>query len=649
MPSQDMLDMLALVDEKNQLVANATPMAVAQGDASRADKQEQLSSQFDSLLARFQEGFVSTGDIDADNAYIRNSVTGFVEKVGHTEPNLIPTTDVGSFTLGDFVGTYGYNAEAFRPISEWDPTDTTPKVNAENVTAAYQFLNDKIAEGSSLDAALSDWYGTDIVIPEAVASTDKHLFGAADGQAFGEFQAIAKGILNVTVPFAMTTAGPTANSDWVYNNDPMLRAVYESYGINPYRSTDDGSTYTYDPLIGTVRTRDAGDDSWVKPLATTIMAGVFTAMGGAAGTDLIGGAVGQGAGAAAVSGTTTALQGGDAGDILTSAILSGAAGYASGLNAEAASAGDLAIEAVEAGASNAASLTASAELLADHAALADTISNSAYALNSIANEDYLSALSYGLDAAGLASPQEWATGQFASLVDPTGSGLVAGVFDTQPLASAAWRFSTQLADGRDSQGALLSALRTYVEEGGTLNTGGALNLDLPDTTFLAQFDSDMLSSLEDAIRQAGSFIDDTVIQPIADLGSLIDDAVLQPVREGVEQLVDAIPSVDLPSLPDLPEAPELDFSEASIDLPDFNLEGPEVDLPSVDVPSLDLDLTAAITSTVADILPTAPGAANSGLVVQDTKTEYQGRSDLLAAMLETDPIADLGDAINGTA
>ena len=65
---------------------------------------------------------------------------------------------------------------------------------------------------------------------------------------------------------------------------------------------------------------------------------------------------------------------------------------------------------------------------------------------------------------------------------------------------------------------------------------------------------------EDAVRAAGSVIDDTVIQPIREAGKEFDDVVTQPVGDALSALDTAVrqalPDIDLPSV-DLP----------SIDLP----------------------------------------------------------------------------------
>ena len=89
--------------------------------------------------------------------------------------------------------------------------------------------------------------------------------------------------------------------------------------------------------------------------------------------------------------------------------------------------------------------------------------------------------------------------------------------------------------------------------------------------------------IEDAVRATGAAVEDVVkpiVEPIIDaapvvedavraVGSTVDDVIIEPVKELVEDVVDAIPEVDLP---------EVDLPEVDIDLPKIDVPLPDIDM-----------------------------------------------------------------------
>jgi|14_taG_2_1085336.scaffolds.fasta_scaffold02343_3 hypothetical protein len=190
----------------------------------------------------------------------------------------------------------------------------------------------------------------------------------------------------------------------------------------------------------------------------------------------------------------------------------------------------------------------------------------------------------------------------------------------------------KLAAGEELDEALAFGLGTYIREGGTLGS-----IDLPETnidlgviedvvrdivrpigkvgTALADFVEEAMPDIdvdididtralrpledvikaggratEDAVRAAGSVIDDTVIQPIREAGKEFDDVVTQPVGDALSALDTAIRQ----ALPD-------------IDLPDVDL--PSIDLPSIDLP-FDL-LPSLMSDTGQDFIPSPTRTTDS--------------------------------------
>jgi hypothetical protein len=141
-----------------------------------------------------------------------------------------------------------------------DYQNTSDIITSETVSDAYWTL----LSGDGPEAALSEYYGTDIKLGDTTGSNYKNInkYGDMDEEEFKQFQSIMKPILEMSVPYAMVTQGFDYNSavEYVYTHDPMAAAVYTLYGVDLYRQTDDGSTYIYDPIQGQeIRTLEVKD------------------------------------------------------------------------------------------------------------------------------------------------------------------------------------------------------------------------------------------------------------------------------------------------------------------------------------------------------------------------------------------------------
>jgi hypothetical protein len=206
-----------------------------------------------------------------------------------------------------------------------DYQNTSDIITSETVSEAYWTL----LSGDGPEAALSEYYGTDIKLGDTTGSNYKNInkYGDMDEEEFKQFQSIMKPILELSVPYTMMSQGFDYNSavEYVYTHDPMAAAVYTLYGVDLYRRTGDGSTYIYDPIQGQeIRTLEVKDPNFgdigpelLKMAAIAVVtAGIGNALSSAyanAGlsTTSIGGST---AGAAGAAGSTT-VQAGSAASI----------------------------------------------------------------------------------------------------------------------------------------------------------------------------------------------------------------------------------------------------------------------------------------------------------------------------------------------
>ena len=156
------------------------------------------------------------------------------------------------------------------------------------------------------------------------------------------------------------------------------------------------------------------------------------------------------------------------------------------------------------------------------------------------------------------------------------------------------RTEKELVKGSSLDDALLKGLGTYVKEGGSLS-----GLPVPELNVVFET-PELLKKVEDALKTAGSVVDDTVLQPpkefveeyieavqspkaiediIKEAGRAIDEPV-QVAKEAAEAIYEPLEAPDLPSL-------EI---STDVDLPSVNLDLPSVDL-DIPAPSIGLSVS----------------------------------------------------------
>ena len=471
----------------------------------------------------------------------------------------------------------------------------------------------------------------------------------------------------------------------VLRTSPEVAALNAAFGLESgagTRSTGDGSRYVKDPLTGEERrTLEVKDptllDSAFQAAAIGLsfagmpVAAAFTAGAGSARQDgsigdiaksaagaYLGGQAAGGSGmfanvgkavtsnatlasaisAGTASGVTTAVQGGDLGDVVKSGLLGGVGGYLNGVANEAAMLQDATNAALEVGDSfTALQYADEARKLAAQSDLVSTIANSAKAVDAITSGDYASALASGMQAAGT-NLTEFTSNQLTGMF---GEEAFANL-NIDDVAAGVNKVATSLAEGKDIEEALKKGVTTYVQQGGSLgeagdqvrdyleSAGGALyeNVIKPAGNMLtglldnvSSFDTpEGIKAIEDAVKKAGVVVDDKVLQPIKEgaesiyepletpeavkaiedvakvagsatedavraTGSAADDVVIQPVRETLKD-IDS-PDINGPDI-DLPNVNLPNVNLPSVSLPDVNL--PDVDVPSVSAPNINIDL-----------------------------------------------------------
>jgi hypothetical protein len=210
-------------------------------------------------------------------------------------------------------------------FSVYDKAGST--ITNESLQGAYQALT----SGANPVEALSAYYGFEIqpTSNEGANYTNAAKYGT-DAQRMAEFQSLVEPILQKSIPYIQATQGLSYTDalEYAYTHDPMLAAVYQSYGVDLFRQTKDGSTYIYDPIAGQeIRTLEVKDARFKDVFPSLVKAGIIALATGGIGAGL-GGALGMTAGqTAALTGALGSLaQGGDPKDAILAAVTGGISG-----------------------------------------------------------------------------------------------------------------------------------------------------------------------------------------------------------------------------------------------------------------------------------------------------------------------------------
>jgi predicted nucleic acid-binding Zn-ribbon protein len=210
-------------------------------------------------------------------------------------------------------------------FSVYDKAGST--ITNESLQEAYQALT----SGANPVEALSAYYGFEIqpTSNEGANYTNAAKYGT-DAQRMAEFQSLVEPILQKSIPYIQATQGLSYTDalEYAYTHDPMLAAVYQSYGVDLFRQTKDGSTYIYDPIAGQeIRTLEVKDARFKDVFPSLVKAGIIALATGGIGAGL-GGALGMTAGqTAALTGALGSLaQGGDPKDAILAAVTGGISG-----------------------------------------------------------------------------------------------------------------------------------------------------------------------------------------------------------------------------------------------------------------------------------------------------------------------------------
>jgi predicted nucleic acid-binding Zn-ribbon protein len=210
-------------------------------------------------------------------------------------------------------------------FSVYDTAGST--ITNESLEGAYKTLT----SGESFQKVLADYYGFDFqpATNEGANYTNAAKYGT-DAQRMAEFQSLVEPILQKSIPYIQATQGLSYTDalEYAYTHDPMLAAVYQSYGVDLFRQTKDGSTYIYDPIAGQeIRTLEVKDAKFKDVFPSLVKAGIIALATGGIGAGL-GGALGMTAGqTAALTGALGSLaQGGDPKDAILAAVTGGISG-----------------------------------------------------------------------------------------------------------------------------------------------------------------------------------------------------------------------------------------------------------------------------------------------------------------------------------
>jgi hypothetical protein len=265
------------------------------------------------LLAK---GVTYEGDIDETDDYYN---LGFKQAFGAVgfDPNAEIIGGEGGQGYGGFAGLFsgGITPELYLSTVEGAPeylSGLRGSANEQSVIEAYATIADA-ATTKDLASALSSYYGYEISPVEVDLAANgfkdsykKH--SASSASDIEAFQSLVRPILSEQVPYLMVTEGLNYQKalEEAHTRDPMLQSLYFKYGVNPYRQTDDGSTYLFDPFsTGEIRTVEVKDKSVQNGLKAIALAGLgYLTAGALAGpmSSFLSGGASAGAGAGAGAG-----------------------------------------------------------------------------------------------------------------------------------------------------------------------------------------------------------------------------------------------------------------------------------------------------------------------------------------------------------
>jgi predicted nucleic acid-binding Zn-ribbon protein len=242
-----------------------------------------------------------------------------------------------NYQLGEAIQGFQGTPDEFRASVGLPETfsiydDPQQGITTESAQTAYQTLSG----ASNPIEALSQYYGIEL---QAATPNENSVYNNADKygttpEQMAEFQSVITPVLQQVIPYIQMTQGLRFDDalEYAYKNDPMIAAIYNQYGVDLFRQTDDGSTYYYDPFSGLeARTVEVKDTSFRDVGLALTLAAAGAILGPVIGGPVtealaLEGATATAVNAAITNGLTTALQGGDFKDILTSAVTAGVTG-----------------------------------------------------------------------------------------------------------------------------------------------------------------------------------------------------------------------------------------------------------------------------------------------------------------------------------
>jgi hypothetical protein len=205
--------------------------------------------------------------------------------------------------------------------------DSGQGLTEENTQRAVALLS----ESASPLEAVSQYYGIDL---QAANNPNSNYNNASkygtDSGKLSEFQSIVEPILQQVIPYLQLTKGLRYDDalEYAYKNDPMIAALYNQYGVNLFRQTDDGSTYFFDPISGTEsRTVEVKDSTFRDVGLALTIAAASAILGPAIGKALGGTPLANATGKALAAGFKTVASGGDFNDVLKSMVTAGVVDY----------------------------------------------------------------------------------------------------------------------------------------------------------------------------------------------------------------------------------------------------------------------------------------------------------------------------------